>query len=267
MSLVILCLLIASPVWGDSVLPASELPSQLPRIALIIDDLGNWRQAGVRTASLPGLVACAVLPHTPYATRIAERAHAAGKEVMLHLPLQPVERFAATPVGTIRVDTTQSQLARILTIDLASVPYAIGVNNHQGSLLTQHPGHMNWLMAEIRSRGGLFFVDSYTSEASVALRFAREHDIPSIRRDVFLDNAPIRAAIDTQFRRLKKIARARGLAVGIGHPYAVTLDYLEQAIPALRAEGFELIPISQAIQLGAQTDIQTASLEPQVAGH
>ena len=165
------------------------------------------------------------------------------------------------------MDTTQSQLARILAIDLASVPHAIGVNNHQGSLLTQHPGHMNWLMAELRGRGGLFFVDSYTSEASVALRFAREYEIPSIRRDVFLDNTPTRAAINMAFRRLKKIARARGLAVGIGHPYAATLDYLERAIPALRTEGFELISISQAIALAAQPEIQTASLKPQVAEH
>ncbi|MFQ5635085.1 MAG: divergent polysaccharide deacetylase family protein [Gammaproteobacteria bacterium] len=260
-------MLLCAGAWGDGVIVPESSPSRLPRIALIIDDLGNMLVNSERAAALDGPVACAVLPHTPYARRIAERAHAAGKEVMLHLPLEPVERFAPTSVGMIRIDTTRSQLSRILAIDLASVPHAVGLNNHQGSLLTRHPGHMNWLMAEISGRGDLFFVDSFTSESSVALRFAREHGVPSTRRDVFLDHTPTRAAIEEEFRRLQQIARSRGIAVGIGHPYTVTLDYLEQAIPALRAEGFELVPVSVAIALDVRPGIQTASLDTRTAVH
>lgn len=180
---------------------------------------------------------------------------------MLHLPLQSVGEFDAAQAGTIRIDTTREQLLRILAIDFASVPYAVGVNNHQGSLLTQHPGHMNWLMDELSSRGGLFFVDSYTSDSSVALRLAREHGVPAIRRDVFLDNDPTPDAIEREFGRLKRLATVRGVAVGIGHPYPATLEFLERAIPALRAEGFELVPVSRAIALDGQPAIQTASLD------
>ena len=133
--LLVFSLLLCADAWGDGA----------PRIALIIDDLGNALRNGVRTTALDGPVACAVLPHTPHATRIAKRAHAAGKEVMLHLPLQPVREYESAPVGTIQLDSTQTELARILAFDLAAVPYVVGVNNHQGSLLTQHPGHMNWV--------------------------------------------------------------------------------------------------------------------------
>jgi len=254
-------LLACSGAWGDSATVAEAPRSPAPRIALIIDDLGYMPGNDNRVVALDGPVACAILPHTPFAARVAERAHAAGKEVLLHLPLQPVTQFEATSAGTIQVDTTKSQLLRILAIDLAAIPYVVGVNNHQGSLLTQHPGHMTWLMDELRSRGDLFFVDSFTSEASVALRIAREQGVPSIRRDVFLDSTPTSQAIDVEFRRLKRRARSHGVAVGIGHPYTVTLDYLEQAIPILRAEGFELIPVITAIMLESRPAIQTASLD------
>ena len=260
--LVLLC----ASAWSDSVTLAETRPN-VPRIAIIIDDLGNMGRNGERVVALDAPVACSILPHTPYAVRLAKRAHAVGKEVMLHLPLQPVEQFAATSVGTIQVDTTHSEMLRILDLYLASLPNVSGINNHQGSLLTQHPGHMNWLMAELRSRGGLFFVDSYTTDASVALRMAREHGLPSTRRDVFLDHTQTTEAIDQQFRRLKEIARYRGVAVGIGHPYTVTVDYLERALPALRAEGFELVSVREAIALDRPPIVQAATFDTQSIGH
>ncbi len=251
-SLVILCLSGVFPVWGEPADPVSLAlaGSQTPKIALIIDDLGNWRQAGLRAVSLPGPVACAILPHTPFASLIAERAFVADKEVMLHLPLEPIEHDTLA-LGTIDITATRSQLARIFAADIKSVPHVVGVNNHMGSLLTQHPGHMAWLMDEMREQGGLFFVDSYTSEASIALKIATETGVPTIRRDVFLDNVATEEAIDRQFERLKTLARRNGVAVGIGHPYPATLSYLERVLPELASEGFVLITVADSIQARA----------------
>lgn len=218
-----------------------------PKIAIIIDDLGNQRREGERTVALVGPVACAVLPHTPFARSIAVSAHAAGKEVLLHLPLQAAEGRLPLNRGVIRIDNTREQLAHILAANLDTVPHAVGVNNHQGSLLTRHPGHMEWLMAELKIRGNLFFVDSYTTPSSVALRVAREYGVPSARRDVFLDNDASPEAIALQFERLKRRARKHGAAIGIGHPYRATLDYLERALPALYEEGFALVPLSSIL--------------------
>ena len=248
-SLVILCLSGTLSAWGEPAVPAALIlpDSKAPGIALIIDDLGNWRQAGLRTVSLPGPVACAVLPHTPFASLIAGRAFVAGKEVMLHLPLEPIDHDTSA-LGTIDITTTRSQLARIFAADIKSVPHVVGVNNHMGSLLTQHPGHMAWLMSEMRNQGGLFFVDSYTSEASIALKIATETGVPAIRRDVFLDNVATEAAIDREFERLKELARRNGIAVGIGHPYPATLTYLERILPELASEGFVLISVAESIR-------------------
>ena len=245
-------LLVARICWSE---PGSDgdgaiatIPLDRVRIAVIIDDLGHVSRLADRVIALTGPVACAILPHTPYAGSIARQAHAAGKEVMLHLPLQAVAEYEATGLGTIKIDTTQAQLLRIFKSNIASVPHVVGVNNHMGSLLTQHPGHMNWLMGALKSRGDLFFVDSYTSEASVALQMAREHGVPSTRRDVFLDNVQTRTAIDKEFQRLKQLARKRGSAVAIGHPYPVTLSYLESTLPGLASEGIDLVSIGDLVR-------------------
>lgn len=221
-----------------------------PRIAIIIDDLGNQRAAADRVLALPGPVACAVLPHTPLAGYIGRRAPAAGKEVMLHLPLQPIGEALPAGLGGIDLDNTRRQLATILAADLASVPNVSGVNTHMGSLLTRHPGHMQWLMAELKRHGGLFFVDSYTTPASVALQMAEEAGLPATRRHVFLDNDPAPQAIEQEFTRLTALARLNGRAVAIGHPYEATLAFLEWAVPRLDGMGIELVGVAALIAGG-----------------
>jgi polysaccharide deacetylase 2 family uncharacterized protein YibQ len=234
------------------------------RIAIIIDDLGYEFSAGRRAVNLPGPVACAVLPDTPRGRELARAAHAAGKEVLLHLPLQSESGDEHNEPGTIVLDTTREEFANSFAASLASVPFVSGVNSHKGSLLTRHPGHMTWLMEELRARGDLLFVDSYTTHRSIALRVARENGVPSVRRDVFLDSDRSPEAVEKEFARLKRLARSRGLAMGIGHPYPETLELLERELPMLAAEGIELIGIGEYVAL-KDTDQRLASAESNVA--
>jgi polysaccharide deacetylase 2 family uncharacterized protein YibQ len=215
-----------------------------PQIAIIIDDLGYVMPAGERAVRLPGPVACAILPGAPGAERLAFEASAHGKEVLVHLPLQAAIDDRGAEPGTITLDTSRVAFSRAFDEALASVPGAVGVNNHRGSLLTRHPGHMQWLMDEIRAEGSLFFVDSYTSHHSIALTVARESGVESVKRDVFLDSSNTAEAVANAFERLKALARRHGAAVAIGHPYEHTLTLLERELPRLAEEGFDLVPIS-----------------------
>jgi polysaccharide deacetylase 2 family uncharacterized protein YibQ len=150
--------------------------------------------------------------------------------------------------GGIVLDMTRAQLARTFEDSLRSVPHVVGINTHQGSLLTQHPGHMQWLMQEIGAREELFFVDSYTTVDSVALQLAREAGIASVRRDVFLDADRSPDTVVREFSRLKRLAREKGMAVGIGHPYPATLDLLERELPRLADEGIQLVGIGEYVR-------------------
>lgn len=227
----------------------ADFPVSLPRIAIIIDDLGYGLAPGERALGLPGPVAYAILPATPRARALAERAQAIGKEVLLHLPLQSANVDHADEPGGLKLDMTRGQFAHTFSEAFASVPNVIGVNSHRGSLLTRHPGHMAWLMEEIRSQGDLFFVDSYTTHESIALRLAREAGVPAVKRDVFLDPDQAPGTVEREFERLKKLARRRGFAIGIGHPYPQTLKLLEDELPKLEDEGIELVSISQYVAL------------------
>jgi polysaccharide deacetylase 2 family uncharacterized protein YibQ len=234
-------------VAATLLLTASQVHAEsTPRVAIIIDDLGYHMAAGQRTIDLPGPVVCAILPGTPGATPLARTAYEAGKEVLLHLPLQAVGHDGPPEPDGITLDMGRERFSATFTSALQSVPFASGVNSHRGSLLTRHPGHMRWLMEDILEADGLYFVDSYTTHHSVAMQIAREQGVPAIRRDVFLDADP--GELASEFERMKTIARQRGIAVAIGHPYPSTLAFLEHAIPRLVEEGIELVPLRELIE-------------------
>ena len=239
-----------------------EAPAS-PIVGLIIDDLGDRLADGRRAIALPGAVTYAILPQTTYSRRLAELAHSTGKEVMLHQPMQAVNGKAMGP-GGIDLDMSQSALQRILAANLASVPHARGVNNHMGSLLTRHPGHMAWLMEGLAHHGSLYFVDSTTTSHTVARRIALEHALPTTRRDIFLDHLREPAAILRQLVRLVEQARTTGAALAIGHPYPETLAVLERVLPHLKEFGVELVPVSELISQTEtrREDLWQASLSP-----
>lgn len=233
------------------------------RLAVIIDDLGDRYPEGLRAIELPGRLTYAFLPHTPFADRLARHAHANGKEVMLHLPMASVEGKRLGP-GGLTLDMTRAAFRRTLLAGLASVPYAAGVNNHMGSLLTRHPGNMAWLMAELKAAGGLFFVDSRTAQKSVALQVAAEYGIPADQRDVFLDNVRRFSYISGQFAQAVAIARQRGSAIAIGHAHPETVAALGRLLPTLTRNGVELVPVSELIRFRNERRIEQwqASLSP-----
>jgi len=242
-----------------SFLAAQASAADTPRIAIIIDDIGYTLSLGRRVMELPGPISIGVLPETPRGKLLAEEAHAAGKDVLLHLPLQALSENGQEEPGGITLDMSRSEFAQVFAQDMQSVPHAIGVNSHRGSLLTQHPGHMSWLMQEMAQVGNLIFVDSYTTHESIALRVAKESGIPAVKRDVFLDPDESPETVVREFERLKALARKNGLAVGIGHPHLATIELLEQQLPALAAEGIELISISELVHLKTQRDRKSAA--------
>jgi len=218
----------------------------ISRIVIIIDDLGYQLEAGQRAINLPGPITYAILPETPRGRSLAEAAHDKGKEVLLHLPLESIEYLGPDEPASITLDMSRSAFHDTFGAALASVPHAIGVSSHRGSLLTRHPGHMEWLMEEIRARDGLFFIDSYTTHESVALQLAAEAGVTAVKRDVFLDNDRTPGALAREFQRLIKLARQQGVAVAIGHPYPETLEFLERELCELD-DDVELTPVSEVM--------------------
>ncbi len=242
-------LLLAGMLCGQQATAEPLTPIAEPgraAIGIIIDDLGNLRDRDLRAIRLPAAVTYAFLPHTPHARELANLAHRLDKEVMLHLPMEAVDHNRLGP-GGLTQGMTRQQFLRQLRDNIAAVPHVAGINNHMGSLLTQNLGYMRWLMKELDGHDALYFVDSYTTKASVAVKAANENWVPNIRRDVFLDSDRDREKIRAELQRTVRLAREHGIALAIGHPYPETLDVLEQELPRLAAEGVAILPVSQLL--------------------
>jgi polysaccharide deacetylase 2 family uncharacterized protein YibQ len=226
--------------------PLLFTPSHAANLAIVIDDVGHSLERSKRVIALPGPMTLGVLPFAPHAVEAAQRAAAAGKEVILHQPMEPMPAGHVHDIdGTLTLDMAPEKFTALFAKAIKAVPNVIGVNNHTGSLLTQHAEPMNLLMEQIRARG-LFFLDSRTTHKTVALSVARRWQVPSIQRDVFLDHVANRQAIEHEFDRAIAIARRRGHAVIIAHPYRVSLDFLEGALLSL-PDDLHLIGVSQLV--------------------
>ena len=216
-------------------------------LAIVVDEIGYSVAQSARVMALPGPVTLAILPFAPNATEIAQRAQAAGTDVILHQPMQAMS--APNPKsgeGTLTLRMAPGRFLELFAHALQRVPNAIGVNNHTGSLLTQHAAPMHRLMAQISARG-LFFLDSRTTHKTVALDVARQWRVPAVKRDVFLDHVPSSAAVDHEYRRALGLARQQGHAVLIAHPHEISLQFLESVLPQL-ADDVRLVAVSELIK-------------------
>ncbi|MCM2264520.1 MAG: divergent polysaccharide deacetylase family protein [Desulfuromonadales bacterium] len=225
-------------------------PGKVGRVAIIIDDLGRGLKQPKQLLAIRQPVTFAILAIEPHATEVARMAHAAGREVMLHVPMEP-QGFPVVDPGddALLVNQPDEMLRSQLQALLSRVPHAAGINNHMGSRFTEDERAMTAIMAELRDHG-LFFVDSLTSGHSVGTATARQAGVPTLRRDVFLDNIAEVEPIVREIRRLADKARRNGSAVGICHPYPETIKALQQELPKLAAQGIEFVTVAELLKGG-----------------
>jgi polysaccharide deacetylase 2 family uncharacterized protein YibQ len=200
--------------------------------------LAGWREP----------VAGAVLPGLAHSAASARALSEGGKQVLLHLPMEP-QGFPRVRPGPGVILRTQSdgEIVQTLEADLATVPGASGVNNHMGSAATADPRVMR-AVARVLSHRGLFFVDSRTTDASVAERTAGEESVPSARRRVFLDDVATEAAVKERLDEALERARTEGSAIAIGHPYPATLAVLERELPKVEEKGVRLVKVGELVK-------------------
>ena len=225
---------------------------EVPRLlhaAIIIDDLGANLEKPHQLLALPYALTFSILPHLGFSAETAREARHAGREVMLHLPMEPIPSPHAPPGPTdIRVGMNRLEVEHVIDSDLASVPQAAGVNNHMGSRATADPRLMAAVMRSLAGRH-LFFIDSRTTAASVAFDAARRQGLPAFYRSVFLDDTQSVPYTIGQLREFRRVLEEQGAALAIGHPYPTTIAALARFLPALVGDDVVLEPASQLLQL------------------
>jgi len=215
------------------------------KIAIVLDDWGYNLDNISAIADIKYPLTLAILPNLPYSERIAEEAKRSNKEIILHLPMEPHEKFRLEK-NTILTSMDNKSIARIIDGDLDSVKYAKGVNNHMGSRATGDKRIMSVVFDELKSKN-LYFLDSYVSSKTVASQLAKDKNVRFGKRDVFLDNRPEHEYIKGQLYKLALKAKKYGKAIGIGHNRKTTLETLRYLMPKLEKDGYEFVRVSEIV--------------------
>jgi len=218
-----------------------------PKAAFIIDDLGYETEVAKKMMELEFPVALSILPFLQYSEFTAEEGEKNNKEIMLHLPMEANNNGTDPGPGAIKSDMSEEEIRQAVRDCIFNFPYIIGVNNHMGSKITEDREIMEIVLEEIK-KYNLFFIDSVTTKDSIAYEVAREMEIKSAVRTVFLDNENDMDYIKGQILEVQETALREGEAIAIGHSRINTFYVLKRMIPELIKAGIEIVPVSELVK-------------------
>lgn len=224
-----------------SALFSPKAHAQPSRVAIVIDDMG-YRYTDKHALALPGAITYAFLPYTTYGRKLAEQAKNDNHDVLIHIPMEAENRKKLGP-GALTSSMNEDAIKQSLTKSFAEIPFAIGINNHMGSYLTQQYQPMAWTMDFLKQHQ-LLFLDSKTSPRSKAQQAAIDFGVPVQSRHVFLDNELTDEYISQQFHHLIRFAQKHQTAIAIAHPHPKTIVTLKKLIPTLKYYDIELVSLS-----------------------
>ena len=217
------------------------------KIAIVIDDMGYDLDLAIAFMDLDLPLSLSVLPSAPRTVDIVYEANRRGTELLLHLPMEPKDYPDLNPgPGAVLTNMDERRIRKTINNDIDQVPGIRGVNHHMGSKFTERSEKMKIVLRELK-RHNLFYLDSRTTNLTVAYNLAKDMGVPAARKDAFLDNDLSSKAIRFQMERLLGIARYSGIAIGIGHPHKETLDVLKEYAGILKKE-FKVVPVSDLVK-------------------
>jgi hypothetical protein len=216
-------------------------------IAIILDDWGYHLDNLAMLKEIKAPLTCAVLPNLKNSNFVAKELNALGCEIILHLPMEPKERYRLEK-NTIISNLNAQQIQEIIDNDLISVAFAKGISNHMGSGITENRSITAIIMNSAKKHK-LYFLDSFVTAKSICKEVATKTKVRFAKRDVFLDNSDDPIYIKNQLIKLKNLASQKKIAIGIGHDRKNTLLVLSQMLPLMEKEGYHFVFISQVVEL------------------
>ncbi len=219
-----------------------------PMIALVIDDMGVDRKRSARVIGFKGPLTLSFLAYADDLGTQTAAAAAAGHELLVHLSMEPDSATLDPGPHVLLSGLEPGELRRRLRWGLSRFEAYVGVNNHMGSRFTADAPGMTVVMEELKSRG-LLFLDSRTTNKTVAASLARRAGVPFVARNIFLDHVNDVAMVQARLAELERLARENGFAVAIGHPRDATLTALSAWLEEVEGRGFVLVPLTAVVDL------------------
>jgi len=231
-----------------SAYPIQDLP-ELPskgKLIFVFDDAGHNLEQLQYFLDLPFPCTIAVLPKLPNSRETAKRIRAAGKELILHQPMQAVNPNIDPGKGAVKPGMNREEIKKIVASNVEEIGPIAGMNNHEGSLITSDEEAMEAVLELCREKN-IYFLDSRTSSKSVVPQVAKKLNMSIWERAVFLDNKRDKAYMKKQIIDGLEIASQRGEAIMIGHVFTVDLAILlKEMYSDLTQEGYTFSTISKS---------------------
>jgi uncharacterized protein len=228
-------------------LPVKPVPAPARKVVIIVDDIGNDLKAVKELLQINADLTFAVLPFCAHSREAAEMFHKAKREILLHLPMEPVSYPREKPgEGALFTDMNDEEIIFQLKKDIAAVPYVSGVNNHMGSKFMTDEKKLALIFKELK-KNKLFFVDSRTSADTKALIAAEKTGLPVAERKIFIDNNHDYKNI---YNLLINLANDNDVPaqIIIGHAHPETIRAIKDAVKVLREKGISIVPASQIVR-------------------
>ncbi len=219
-----------------------------PMIALVIDDMGVDRKRSARVIGFKGPLTLSFLAYADDLGTQTAAAAAAGHELLVHVSMEPDSATVDPGPNVLMSGLGADELRRRLRWGLSRFEAYVGVNNHMGSRFTADAAGMTVVMEELKRRG-LLFLDSRTTDRTVAAAQARRAGVPFVERNIFLDHVNDVATVQARLAELERLARRTGFAVAIGHPRDATLTALQAWLEEVEGRGFVLVPLTAIVAL------------------
>jgi polysaccharide deacetylase 2 family uncharacterized protein YibQ len=221
------------------------------RLALVLYGFGDDPEAAAAFFRLPAPFAVAVVPGARWSPAMLRAARAAQREIVLHVPLEPVNYPQVNPgPGTLLVTIPPARITGTLRRWLDQAGPVSAVANHMGSLATQDMAVMGAVYRELRRRG-LPFVHLQPAAGAVCKALAAERGVAYEEPDVTLD-AEARAAdgraLERRWKDTLERARERGRLVVFVRATPRVRAWLPGALAPKRVEGVSVVPLASLLR-------------------
>ncbi len=227
-----------------------NLERKTGKIAIIIDDFGYYNNKTTeKFLNFKYPITLSIIPGQRHSIKIAEKAKKSNKPIMIHLPMEAIEEKVEDSEFTVMTNLPDSIIADRIQKAIATLPGAIGINNHMGSKATADTQVMGIVLGQLKSNKKIF-VDSKTTNKSVVSEVAAKYGVKYAVNDGFLERKKNEdeVYIKRKLAAIAKVAKRRGKAIVIGHPYSETIKVLSEEIPKLEKKGFKIVPVTDVVR-------------------
>lgn len=217
------------------------------KLVFVFDDAGQNMNHLEKFMNLPFPITVAVLPKLTYSRAAADRIRKAGKEVILHQPMQALNLNVNPGPGAITPDMSLSEIEMLVKENIAEVGAISGMNNHEGSMITEDENRISVVMQTL-SDMGLYFLDSRTTSQTRVPQAAMSLGLSYYERNVFIDNTQNISDMVKEIEKGLNIANQKGLAIMIGHIWSANTlpNLLMELYPVLVKKGYKFTTVSKS---------------------